>query len=300
MEPKVSIIIPCYNQEHVIEETLKSVFLQSYENWECIIIDDGSIDDSVTICNAWVEKDKRFKYFFKNNGGLSSSRNYGIEKSTGDFFQFLDSDDLIEHNKIYEDVKALLTKPDYDVVYSFPKFFKSNNLFFDKYPDGFLMNRSFKKFEIMPFLIENNFTVVSSPLIKKEIVFKIGLFDQNLKSNEDWDYWLRLAMTGAQILFREALENSSTLIRVSEGSMSTNYYRMLASEIEMRKKIKLNDLNNKLVKLNDLNIIKCEILSKGLCKSRNIIVKFFKEYGYNFSIFIYLIKYSLIKIKNNI
>lgn len=85
-ESLVSIIIPAYNADFFLEETLKSVYSQTYENWECLIIDDGSKDKTAEISKSWCDKDKRFQYIYKENGGVSSARNLGIEKSKESLF----------------------------------------------------------------------------------------------------------------------------------------------------------------------------------------------------------------------
>ena len=79
----VSIIIPCYNQGQFLDETLASVVNQTYTDWECLIVNDGSVDNTAEIALNWVAKDNRFQYFLKKNGGVSSARNYGIEKAKG-------------------------------------------------------------------------------------------------------------------------------------------------------------------------------------------------------------------------
>lgn len=77
----ISIIVPCYKQAHYLGEALQSVLEQTYENWECIIINDGSPDNTEIVAKKWIEKDVRFRYLYKENGGLSSARNAGIKKS---------------------------------------------------------------------------------------------------------------------------------------------------------------------------------------------------------------------------
>lgn len=99
-ESLVSIIIPAYNEENFLEETLKSVYSQTYENWECLIIDDGSKDKTAEISKSWCSKYTRFQYIYKENGGVSSARNLGIEKCKGEFICFVDADDWIEENYI--------------------------------------------------------------------------------------------------------------------------------------------------------------------------------------------------------
>lgn len=97
----ISVIIPVYNRENVIEECINSVLEQSYQNFEIIIVDDGSTDNTCEICMALSEKDKRIKLFKGNHMGVSSARNTAIEKSNGEFIFFLDSDDVI-HPVLFE------------------------------------------------------------------------------------------------------------------------------------------------------------------------------------------------------
>ena len=91
----VSIIVPCYNQAQYFTEALQSVLDQTYKNWECILVNDGSTDHTEEIALEWSKIDDRFVYIKKENGGLSSARNSGIEIAKGDYLQFLDADDVL-------------------------------------------------------------------------------------------------------------------------------------------------------------------------------------------------------------
>ena len=91
----VSIIVPCYNYAALFREALDSVLAQTYDDWECIIVNDGSTDDTEEIALQYCQKDERFIYFYKENGGHSSARNYGIKKSKGEYILPLDPDDKI-------------------------------------------------------------------------------------------------------------------------------------------------------------------------------------------------------------
>ncbi len=98
--PLISIIIPVYNAEKYLRQCLDSVVAQTYTNWECLLIDDGSKDSSGAICDEYAEKDSRFRVFHKENGGVSSARNLGIEKAKGEFIAFYDSDDTIPFDSL--------------------------------------------------------------------------------------------------------------------------------------------------------------------------------------------------------
>ena len=94
----VSIILPCYNVENYVEKSIISIKNQTYSNFEVIIVDDGSTDNTAIKIHSVIKDDHRFKYYFKPNGGLSSARNYGINKAKGEYLCFVDSDDWIEND----------------------------------------------------------------------------------------------------------------------------------------------------------------------------------------------------------
>ena len=108
MNKLVSIIVPCYNQAQYLPEALQSVLDQTYSDWECIIVNDGSPDDTDIVAKEWLIKDIRFKYIYKENGGLSSARNAGIEIAIGDFIQFLDADDILDFEKFEKSMKKII------------------------------------------------------------------------------------------------------------------------------------------------------------------------------------------------
>ena len=97
---KVSIIVPCYNQAQYLGQALKSVLGQTYQGWECLIVNDGSTDDTEIVAKQWLEKDERFAYYYKTNGGLPQTRNFGIERAVGTFILPLDADDYLSVNYI--------------------------------------------------------------------------------------------------------------------------------------------------------------------------------------------------------
>jgi glycosyltransferase involved in cell wall biosynthesis len=123
----ISVIVPCYNQAHFLDETLNSILNQSYTNWECIIVNDGSPDDTENVVKNGTNKDHRFKYISKENGGLSSARNCGLEVAKGDFIQFLDSDDLLSSDKFQKSIDAIEKEGAEVVITNFIRFKKNLN-----------------------------------------------------------------------------------------------------------------------------------------------------------------------------
>jgi hypothetical protein len=110
----VSVIVTCYNQEHCIKQTLDSVQHQTYTNWECVIIDDGSVDKSAERIKAFIKNDKRYTYLFQDNQGVSKARNKGFASAKGEFVNFLDGDDTLFPRKIEkqrEGSKSIFIKP---------------------------------------------------------------------------------------------------------------------------------------------------------------------------------------------
>ena len=114
-QPLVSIIVTCYNQAHCITNTLESVVAQTYTKWECIIVDDGSTDNSEGVIKAFIKDDSRFKYIYQVNKGVSVARNTGFKLASGNFINFLDGDDTFLPNKLKEQVGVFQNNPDISV-----------------------------------------------------------------------------------------------------------------------------------------------------------------------------------------
>lgn len=112
----VSIIVPIYNKEKYLEKCLDSILGQTYRDLEIILVDDGSTDNSLVICQHYAEKDPRIKIYHKPNGGVSSARNLGLEKSTGKYISFADPDDFI-HSEFIERLEMMLVQSDAEIAY---------------------------------------------------------------------------------------------------------------------------------------------------------------------------------------
>lgn len=113
-QPLISIIVPCYNVEAFIKKGLQSIYLQTYTNWECILVDDGSKDNVSGEIDIWVKIDSRFKYIYQDNEGVSSARNKGLDHATGDYILFFDPDDLFSTNALENLIS--LAKDDIDII----------------------------------------------------------------------------------------------------------------------------------------------------------------------------------------
>jgi len=194
--PLVSIIIPTYNSENFIEPTIKSVLVQSYQNFEIIIIDDSSTDNTIRILTRLRKEDNRINYYkIPHSGRPSIPRNFGINKAKGDLIAFLDSDDLWIKEKLKNQVEIIKKQPEFIFLYSMSITFGKVNLLSPKYellPLPFRAARSKKDL-----LKLGNTIPLSSTLIKTDILKEIGGFDEDPELQiEDYDLWIRLSEKG--------------------------------------------------------------------------------------------------------
>lgn len=185
--PFVSIIIPCYNQASFLGETLDSVLQQTYVNWECIIVDDGSPDNTKEVANIYCNKDSRFKYFYKTNGGLSSARNAGIKQSYGEYILPLDSDDKIGSEYLRLAVEILNSNDKIKIVYCKAKLFGEKSCLWE------LPEYSFER------ILGGN-VIFCSALYRRVDYDKTNGYNQNMIHGfEDWDFWLSILENGGEV-----------------------------------------------------------------------------------------------------
>lgn len=127
VSPLVSIIVTCYNQEKYIGRTLLSLINQTYSNWECIVVDDGSQDNSQKIINDLISKDQRFRYMFQKNAGVSAARNTGFKMAKGSYINFLDGDDTFLSEKLGKQVQALMNNQESSICICDHQYYYEND-----------------------------------------------------------------------------------------------------------------------------------------------------------------------------
>jgi len=192
--PLVSVIIPAFNSETYIEETVNSALCQTYQNIELIIVDDGSTDRTLEIVKQISLKDNRVNYFsIPPSGRPSVPRNFGIRKANGEFIAFLDSDDLWHKRKIELQLKIILAAaPSSAFIYSMSITFGDVNPFSRKYELLPLPFRAAKNFNDL--LTIGNTIPLSSVIVRKDKLLQEKGFDEDpMLQIEDYDLWLRLA-----------------------------------------------------------------------------------------------------------
>jgi glycosyltransferase involved in cell wall biosynthesis len=226
----ITIIIPTHNYGRYITETLDSLISQTYPYWECIIIDDGSVDNTKEVLKTYLANDSRFRYFYQECQGVSAARNVGLKKATGSYIQFLDADDILPNEKLAIHAAYLEENPAIDIIYSDVRYFSND--------DRTKLSFSFdmKNIEWMPkvnnehetitALVQSNIMPIHSPLSRADLLTKVGLFNSAMRYCEDWDYWFRCAVAGGQIRY---LDDPSAIVfvRVHKVSASQNSSAML-------------------------------------------------------------------------
>jgi len=190
------VIIPVCNGEEYIAEAIDSVLAQTCPNVECVVIDDGSTDRTAEIVRGYGE---RVSYIHQANAERSAARNNGIAHASGKYVSFLDADDLLLPDKLTEQLAFLEGHPEFDVVYSRVKYFKENGK-----RNYYVVRRVTPTGDIVPFLINANFIMLNSPLLRRGAVERVRGFDVTFSRYEDWDFLLRLALTGSRFGFMDA------------------------------------------------------------------------------------------------
>ncbi|UOE38004.1 glycosyltransferase family 2 protein [Chryseobacterium oryzae] len=224
--PLISTIVPCYNQAQYLDECLQSVLDQTYENWECIIVNDGSPDNTEEVAKRWIERDSRFKYLKKENGGLSSARNAGIEIAQGEWFQFLDCDDKIDADKF--NLSSLYFNH-YDVVITNYQLFSENNL----HPDYCSFIDENLSFEDILLKWDSNFSIPIHCALFKKLKDKFH-FQEVLKAKEDFVFWLHFFENNPKYII---INKRHAFYRIHQESMTKNYALMLENETLAQKYI---------------------------------------------------------------
>lgn len=195
----ISIVIPVYNAEKYLEQCLNSITNQTYKNFEVILVNDGSIDHSESICMDFVKVDTRFKYFTKVNGGASSARNLGLDNAQGKYITFIDADDWVDENHLEVLINNIKENNSDMAVSSIKKFDNVSRFKFRVYSnqEKYLLNYNKLNREeflvILPKLIHasNSYKIAVSKLFKKELVMDIR-FDESIVYGEDLDFFFKI------------------------------------------------------------------------------------------------------------
>jgi glycosyltransferase involved in cell wall biosynthesis len=228
--PTVSVIMPAYNVEPYIGEAIESVIAQTYTDWELLIIDDGSPDESGAVAASYAACDRRIRVAHQANAGLSAARNHAIRLARGQFVAILDSDDLWQPSFLAAQMALLQQHPDIDIV-------TGNAWNLGSWRDGTPW-RPYPDPRPQPTLVEilrDEEAVFIMSVIRRRVFETIGGFDESLRSNEDYHFWLRAALAGFKFMRND---RPLAFYRRREGSLSASDVRMTRGILRVYEKFR--------------------------------------------------------------
>jgi glycosyltransferase involved in cell wall biosynthesis len=229
--PRVTVIVPVHNYAAYLPHALDSVLAQTFAGWECVIVDDGSTDDSAAVAQSYAARDDRFRCVHQQNRGPSAARNTGLAHARGAFIQFLDADDRLMARKLETHVRHLEEQPEHDIVYSEVAFFRSER------PDLLMaslngklsrpvMGRVHGNAEARRKLQHYNIMTTLAALFRRGAFDVAGTFNENVHGSEDWDLWLRCAAAGCSFDYCPS-DAPLAAVRTHGTSTSRDAMRML-------------------------------------------------------------------------
>lgn len=239
---KVSVIIPAHNQAAFIGAAIDSVMSQSEADWECIVVDDGSSDDTGSVTEDRIRRDRRIRLVSQPNAGPSAARNLGLRMTSAPLVQFLDADDVLGPRKLELHSRILSASPSVDLVYGRARYFTGlgsdppQPLEWIKMPAR--QSPSGRGVALVTAILEDNIMVVEAPLIRRTLFESAGAFDPVLRSMEDWELWLRFALKGAAFHFEPTMEpDACVFVRIHDQNASRDTTSMLRSELAIRDRL---------------------------------------------------------------
>ena len=252
----VSVIIPTFNRAYVLRRAVESVLSQSYREYEIIIVDDGSTDDTARVLGHFK---KRVRAFYSPHSGVSKARNTGIEKAEGEWISFLDSDDYWFSEKLEKQMSYLKNNPQYRVCHTDEIWIKNGKRINQgkkhKKNEGWFFSPSLRLCLISP----------STVVIHREVFDKIGKFDENFEFVEDYELWLRITSQYPIGFIREKLvvKTGGHPDQLSRRINGIEKYRIDALEkLILKGNLKLEYLNESI----EMYKKKCAIYISGCIK----------------------------------
>jgi glycosyltransferase involved in cell wall biosynthesis len=226
--PNVSVIIPTYQRGHIVGQAINSVLAQTYSDYEIIVINDGSQDNTSQVLAQFSEHN--IITIHQANQGLSAARNAGIRSARGKYIAFLDDDDLWEPQKLEKQIPVLEANPHLGLIYSDSLFFSDKyGLFSGSYNTAFPT----PNLQVLWTLFRYNYIPVPTVVVRRDCLDKVGLFDETLKSCEDYDLWLRLIEKFPIYFLNQPLAR----YRQSPNNLSGNKEQMLVSYLRVKEKV---------------------------------------------------------------
>ncbi|MGB6298581.1 MAG: glycosyltransferase [Rivularia sp. (in: cyanobacteria)] len=241
----ISVIIPAYNAEKTIEETIKSVLNQTFTNFELIIINSDSTDKTLSIISQI--KDEKMKVFSYSKANVAVNRNRGFKHATGDYITFLDADDLWTDDKLAAQYAALQSNPQAGVAYSWTNCIDENGKFLRKSSHANWSGDVYSQL-----LIDNFINSGSNVMVRKELLTKIDGFDELLTNSQDIDFCLKLSaitefvcVPKAQILYRiVTVSMSSNVLGIEKSKLKIIHRGFAHKKAKSLKHLKIKAIGN--------------------------------------------------------
>ncbi|MBS1533910.1 MAG: glycosyltransferase family 2 protein [Bacteroidetes bacterium] len=251
--PFFSVIIPVYNKAAFIENTIKSVLEQGFDNFELILINDGSTDESEKVIQQF--SDPRIRYYFKKNEGVSSARNFGIELSTAPYIAFLDADDYWYPDFLAQMKRAIELHPQHQIFSAAYE----NEIPGKIFPATYSIAKT-GAYQIVDYFEASMKTSVlwtSSAVFDKKVFEQVGVFDTQIKSGQDTDLWMRLGFHYSIVFMWKILARY-----IYDGNSLSKQKEFLNQKMDFEKFKEAEKTNPKLKKFIDQNLFSFAIRSK--------------------------------------
>ena len=222
---RVSVIVPAYNYERFIADALESLRAQTFTDWECVIVDDGSTDDTAAVAERFASLDSRIRVLRQSNRGVSAARNTALRSTSAELVQFLDADDRLEPWKLEEQVRFLDAHPETAIVFGNVVYFRTDQpqkalmSQYGKLSKPILDDRVHGADEALQKLQHFNFLHIASALSRRADIDRSGGFVEGMHGGEEYDMWLKCALNGSRFDHWEDARPVAW-IRIHEGSAS--------------------------------------------------------------------------------
>jgi glycosyltransferase involved in cell wall biosynthesis len=234
--PTVSVIIPAYNSAHWLPDALRSVQDQTYTEWECVVVDDGSTDNTSEVVKGFLEEDGRFKYISKENEGPSRARNVGIESSDGEFVAFLDADDIWLPEKLHCQIDVLAARPEVGLSCCYFEIVDEHLVTVKTWQEVATSSAFPDEIHSEEFIrcFPNNIVTgsASAAVVRRACFQEAGIFDPDLKIGEDWDLWYRISLNSA------ILQEKRVLVRLRRYPKQQDIDAFLWNRAKLLKKVR--------------------------------------------------------------
>ena len=268
MSALVSIIIPTFNRAHLISDTLNSIKNQTYTDWECIVVDDGSTDETKALLEGYIQNDNRFQFYSRpadKPKGANACRNFGFEKSRGEFINWFDSDDVMEPNKLEVQIQALHENQEAPYCICQTKWIDKNT---GKYL-GLRAKHISSNNRFEDYILYKIFWSILAPVWRRDFIKTHLLsFDESLHQSQEYDFHIKALSINSNYI---ALDDALVSMYMHDDNMSNNIY---ASDLKMQSNLKVKDkiINNHIEKLTSNGVLKLleiqTLMFKDLLKER--------------------------------